>query len=92
MWMSLSFQKPHRSFNYVGIIRDSRGVFVEGFSCCRVGSMAPKLGEAMGVREALSWIKRRNLMQVAVETGSLMVVQTLRSHIYIHGILFWLCD
>ena len=39
-----------------------------------------ELGEALGVREALSWIKRRQWSNVVVETDSLLVVQALRAN------------
>ncbi|XP_062114673.1 uncharacterized protein LOC133825790 [Humulus lupulus] len=76
-----AFFSEAATHSFAGIVRDHTGAFVEAFSCCRMGAVAPELGEAMGVWEALSWIKRRKLVQVAVETDSLMVVQALRSRI-----------
>ena len=69
------------TFSVAGILRDSSGTFIDGFSCCHSGLVTPELGEAMGVREALSWIKTKNLSQVLIETDSLLVVQALRSNI-----------
>ena len=66
-------------YSFAGIVRDHEGNLVEAFSVCRVGSVSLELGEAMGVREALSWIKKRSWQQVEVETDSLLVVQVLMS-------------
>ncbi|XP_062076048.1 uncharacterized protein LOC133780194 [Humulus lupulus] len=68
-------------YSFAGIIRDHDGVLLEAFSVCRSGYVAPELGEALGVREALSWLKGRNWMQAVIETDSVLVVQALRSNI-----------
>ncbi|XP_062102834.1 uncharacterized protein LOC133812999 [Humulus lupulus] len=67
------------TYSFAGIVRDHEGAFVEAFSVCRAGVVSPELGEALGVREALSWIKKRSWQQVEIETDSLLVVQALRS-------------
>uniref|UniRef100_A0A803QBL9 RNase H type-1 domain-containing protein n=1 Tax=Cannabis sativa TaxID=3483 RepID=A0A803QBL9_CANSA len=43
------------------------------------GTVTPELAEAMGVREALSWLKRKGWHRVTIETDCLIVVQALRS-------------
>uniref|UniRef100_A0A803NTG1 Reverse transcriptase n=1 Tax=Cannabis sativa TaxID=3483 RepID=A0A803NTG1_CANSA len=52
---------------------------VEAISCCWPGLDAPEMAEVMGVREALSWIKKKLWQSVIVETDSLIVVQAIRS-------------
>ncbi|XP_062107623.1 uncharacterized protein LOC133818639 [Humulus lupulus] len=69
------------SFSFVGVARDHLGAFVEVFSVCRLGLVSPELAEVMGIREALSWIKRKNWRNIVVETDSLLVVQALRSNL-----------
>ncbi|XP_062104835.1 uncharacterized protein LOC133816262 [Humulus lupulus] len=71
--------KEASTFSFAGVARNHEGVLMEAFSVCRMGSVSPELGEAMGVREALSWIKRKNWVQVLLETDSILVVQALRS-------------
>ncbi|XP_062100181.1 uncharacterized protein LOC133806062 [Humulus lupulus] len=66
------------TYSFACIVRDHEGAFVEAFSVCRAGVVSPGLGEALGVREALSWIKKRSWQQVEIETDSLLVVQALR--------------
>ncbi|KAK9088929.1 hypothetical protein Scep_028011 [Stephania cephalantha] len=47
---------------------------------CFVGVFGPKEAEAIGVREALSWLKEGNMLQVTVETDAQVVVQALSSN------------
>lgn len=69
-----------QTYAYAGIVRDHNGGLIEAFSVCRNGVINPELGEALGVPEALSWIKRRQWSNVVVETDSLLVVQALRTN------------
>lgn len=41
------------------LARDHTGRVVDAFSKCKVGLLAPELAEAMGFREAFSWIKSK---------------------------------
>lgn len=50
----------------------------EARSKCSLGNISPDSAEAMGVREALSWIKDNQLNNVLVETDCLLV-QAIRS-------------
>lgn len=47
-------------FSFVCLARDHNGQFVEAISSCRDGILSPELAEAVGVREAIGWIKRHN--------------------------------
>uniref|UniRef100_A0A803NFE6 Reverse transcriptase domain-containing protein n=1 Tax=Cannabis sativa TaxID=3483 RepID=A0A803NFE6_CANSA len=74
------FESNH-SFGFGMVLRDSRGVLVHGRTVLKQGDVNPALAEAMGVREALSWIKTLPLHQCVLETDSLVVVQAIRSSI-----------
>uniref|UniRef100_A0A803NUV7 RNase H type-1 domain-containing protein n=1 Tax=Cannabis sativa TaxID=3483 RepID=A0A803NUV7_CANSA len=52
---------------------------LEAISSCRTDVVTPELAEAMGVREALSWLKKKGWNRVTIESDSLTVVQALRS-------------
>ncbi|XP_060964189.1 uncharacterized protein LOC133033466 [Cannabis sativa] len=67
------------TYSFVCVARDANGHFVEAITRCRAGIVTPELAEAMGVREALSWIKQRDWQEAVVETDCLSVVQAIRS-------------
>ncbi|KAM6546971.1 hypothetical protein CsatB_027707 [Cannabis sativa] len=74
------FSNPHQ----VGIdlvARDSRGFLIEGCTKTFLGNFPVATAEAMGIREALSWIKTRQWMNVDIESDCLTVIQALRSPI-----------
>lgn len=51
-------------------------------ACIRGGAVfSPKEAEAMAVREALSWLKNRDISQVQVETDSLQIIQSLKLNV-----------
>ncbi|XP_030477950.1 uncharacterized protein LOC115694989 [Cannabis sativa] len=66
-------------YSFACIARDASGHALEAISCCKQGTVTPELAEAMGVREALSWLKRKGWHRVTIETDCLIVVQALRS-------------
>ncbi|KAM6544465.1 hypothetical protein CsatB_008912 [Cannabis sativa] len=70
-------------FGAAGVARDYQGRFVEGFTVLWVGQVDSALAELIGVKEALSWIKRKQWGPVEVETDSLVVVQTIQSTVTI---------
>lgn len=63
------------------VVRDTRGQFLEAISSCKLGMVSPEMAEILGVREALSWIKRKSWQRVIVETDSLVVTQSIRSSV-----------
>lgn len=67
------------TFSVAGIAKDSDGVLIEAFSKCQIGQLAPELAEAIGIKEAIIWIKRKRWKSILLETDSLLVVQALRS-------------
>lgn len=66
-------------FSFSILARDHEGSMLEAKACCKQGSVSPEFAKAIGVREALSWIKSKNWSQVIVETDCLVVVQAIRS-------------
>lgn len=51
----------------------------KGISSCRLGRCSSVVVEAIGVREALSWLKHRNLGKVIVESDCPEVVRAIRN-------------
>ncbi|XP_062114633.1 uncharacterized protein LOC133825746 [Humulus lupulus] len=78
-------------FSFAGVARDEDGKVVEAISSCRSGVVSPEIAEAIGIREVLSWVKRKKWPNVMIETDSLLCVQALRSSIvmesYFGGII-----
>lgn len=60
------------------IIRDHAGVFIRGKTMRFAGKVAVAEAEAVGVLEAVSWIKEFPSQPVVIETDSLLTVDALR--------------
>ncbi|KAL8108560.1 hypothetical protein AgCh_024870 [Apium graveolens] len=71
--------KESDSYSYVFVVRDHDGSLVEAKARCRRGSISPDLAEALGIREALSWLKNTNYANAVVESDCLQVVQAIQS-------------
>lgn len=69
------------NYSFGCVARNGSGDLVEAISVCRAGSLDPETVEALGVREALSWIKQKLWKKVIIETDCLAVVQSVRSSI-----------
>ncbi|XP_074326920.1 uncharacterized protein LOC141664864 [Apium graveolens] len=65
-------------YTYVFAARNCKGELLEACSSCKEGRMTLVCAEAMGIREALSWIKARQMQRVIVETDCLEAVQAIR--------------
>ncbi|XP_063936253.1 uncharacterized protein LOC135147271 [Daucus carota subsp. sativus] len=65
-------------YAYAIVARDHEGKLVEAMSSCRQGRVDPELAEAIGIREALSWIKAKAWPSVILETDCLTVTQAIR--------------
>ncbi|XP_074322870.1 uncharacterized protein LOC141659842 [Apium graveolens] len=72
------FENPSK-YNHTFVIRDHEGKLIKARSRCCQGSVTPVLAKAMGVREALSWVKTKKQHNVEVETDCLELVQWIRS-------------
>uniref|UniRef100_A0A803NRL8 RNase H type-1 domain-containing protein n=1 Tax=Cannabis sativa TaxID=3483 RepID=A0A803NRL8_CANSA len=71
--------EDERGFGIGAVARDDKGLLIEGVCKDFQGKVEPLLAEAIGVKEALSWIKLRDWQQVLVEADCMGVVQALRS-------------
>ena len=69
---------PSNCYSFAFAARNHKGELVEARSSFKEGSISPECVEVMGIREALSWIKAKQLNEVIVETGCLAAVQAIR--------------
>uniref|UniRef100_A0A803PEZ1 RNase H type-1 domain-containing protein n=1 Tax=Cannabis sativa TaxID=3483 RepID=A0A803PEZ1_CANSA len=75
-----------QSYGVGGIARGSDGRLIEAFCLHKDGCVQPSLVEAIGVKEALSWIKEKGWQRIILETDSLVVVQALESNVEMQSI------
>uniref|UniRef100_A0A803PF85 RNase H type-1 domain-containing protein n=1 Tax=Cannabis sativa TaxID=3483 RepID=A0A803PF85_CANSA len=68
-----------QGFGIGAVARDDKDLLIEGVCKHFQGKVEPLLAQALGVKEALSWIKLRDWQQVLVETDCMGVVQALKS-------------
>lgn len=66
-------------FSHAQIVSDHNGHLIEAKSKCIQGTATPELAEAIGIREALSWVKEKQENNATVETYCLMIVQWIRN-------------
>uniref|UniRef100_A0A803PI32 Reverse transcriptase domain-containing protein n=1 Tax=Cannabis sativa TaxID=3483 RepID=A0A803PI32_CANSA len=74
--------ESQQKFGYGFIACDSQGKLLEAFSESRWGSVLPEIAEAIGIKEALSWIKTKAWEKVVVESDALVVVQAINSSVH----------
>lgn len=65
-------------YSFAFIVRNHEGALVEAQSRCCPGNAKPEIAEALGIREALSWLKEHDHSDVDVETDCLVPVQAIR--------------
>lgn len=53
-------------YSYSMIVRDHQGEMMEARSSCKPGDMDPFMAEAISIREALGWVKKKECMNVAI--------------------------
>ena len=66
-------------YSFAFVARNHAGDLIEARSSCKQGSMTPESAEAMGIREALSWIKEQHMCDVTIESDCLVAIQAIRS-------------
>uniref|UniRef100_A0A803R3Z0 RNase H type-1 domain-containing protein n=1 Tax=Cannabis sativa TaxID=3483 RepID=A0A803R3Z0_CANSA len=77
------------------VIRDFHGKLIEARSSLHPGACQPAVVEALSVKEALSWLKMRNLSNVLIETDCIAVVQAINSSValpYVFGLFVQECQ
>lgn len=68
-------------YGYGAVARDHNGTFLEAKAAGFVGSITAEMAEALGFKEALSWVKTKQWREVILETDCIRVVQAMRSPI-----------
>lgn len=66
-------------YSYAQIVRDHNGDLVEAMSRCLQGTVSPELAEALRIKEAISWVEKKQQTNVVIETDCLVLVQWIRS-------------
>ncbi|KAL8133670.1 hypothetical protein AgCh_008927 [Apium graveolens] len=66
------------SYSFAMVARDHSGSMLGALSSCRQGSINPELAEAIGIREALSWVKSKDWPTVIIESDCLGAIQAIR--------------
>ncbi|XP_060961018.1 uncharacterized protein LOC133031516 [Cannabis sativa] len=72
------FQNQNK-FGFGCVARDTNGLLLEAISESRLGVVKPVIAETIGIKEALSWIERKQWSNVVIETDALVVVQAINS-------------
>ncbi|KAL6503124.1 hypothetical protein OROHE_023753 [Orobanche hederae] len=65
-------------YSYAIVIRDHNGALLEAVSSCKQATVTPELAEAVGIKEALSWVKNQGKENVDIESDCLQVIQAIR--------------
>ncbi|KAM6542808.1 hypothetical protein CsatB_007255 [Cannabis sativa] len=65
-------------YGYGMVARNDTGSLIVAQAHCFNGAFAPEVVEVMGIKEALSWIKRRGWQHVELESDSLVSIQAIR--------------
>ncbi|KAH1113482.1 hypothetical protein J1N35_006860 [Gossypium stocksii] len=60
-----------------GLVRDPDGHWLQGLSSFTMCVLEPRLAKAFAVREALSWLRRKEVDSVIVESDSLLVINAI---------------
>ncbi|KAM6554947.1 hypothetical protein CsatB_015709 [Cannabis sativa] len=88
------FEAENR-FGVEMVIQNQNAQLVEAVSISKVGVVTPEIAEVIGVKEALSWIKKHSLSDGEIETDSFLVVQAINGEIHMpsqFGLLIVLRD
>uniref|UniRef100_A0A803QSA0 RNase H type-1 domain-containing protein n=1 Tax=Cannabis sativa TaxID=3483 RepID=A0A803QSA0_CANSA len=67
------------SYGFGIVARDSSGTLVGPVAVCKNGAFAAEVVEAIGVKEALSWLKDKSWDKVEMETDNMLTVQAIRA-------------
>ena len=70
---------PQKKIGVGCIVRDAEGIMLSGFSKPITGNYTTKEAKALGVREALSWLKTKHWSFFILEMDSLQVFHDLLS-------------
>ncbi|XP_016676167.1 uncharacterized protein [Gossypium hirsutum] len=73
---SASFSAQQQT-EFANVLRDARGSFIKAFSGSCPALLYPRLAEAFTVREALSWLKSEDYLQVILEGDCMQIFSAL---------------
>ncbi|XP_074377050.1 uncharacterized protein LOC141718568 [Apium graveolens] len=65
-------------YSFAMVARDHKGDMLEARTCCKQGTVTPEMAEAIGVKEALSWVKNKGWTNVVMESDCLLLIQAIR--------------
>ncbi|XP_060959222.1 uncharacterized protein LOC133030484 [Cannabis sativa] len=68
------------------VARNHDGVLIEARTVLSHGAVDPPLAEAIGLKEALSWIKDMQWQNVSLESDCLVAIQAIRSSLKMHSL------
>lgn len=74
-----AMDKDSKATGFGFVLRDSNGDFVHAMEMNWKGLYQPRLAEAIGIREALNWIKSLGVCNVQVESDASTVIDSIRS-------------
>ncbi|XP_060964982.1 uncharacterized protein LOC133033953 [Cannabis sativa] len=74
--------EAHQKFSFGCVARDHHGKLIEAISESRWGCVSAEIAEVIGIKEALSWIKRKGWGRVVIESDALVVVQAINSSVH----------
>uniref|UniRef100_A0A803QFK7 RNase H type-1 domain-containing protein n=1 Tax=Cannabis sativa TaxID=3483 RepID=A0A803QFK7_CANSA len=74
------FAEEHK-YGFGCVACGANGRLIEAISSSQLGIVGPEIAEVIGVKETLSWIKRKGWMEVEIETDALVVVQAVMGSI-----------
>ncbi|XP_060972201.1 uncharacterized protein LOC133038159 [Cannabis sativa] len=66
-------------YSYSCVARSHLGILLEAKAKCVRGVVSPEVAEAIGIHEALSWIKDKQWSRVVIESDCLVAIQSIRS-------------
>uniref|UniRef100_A0A803PQX4 RNase H type-1 domain-containing protein n=1 Tax=Cannabis sativa TaxID=3483 RepID=A0A803PQX4_CANSA len=66
-------------FGYGLVARNSSGYVIEAVQIRKIGTWSPLLVEAMGLKEALSWIKRKDWHHAIIESDCLTLINDIKN-------------
>ncbi|XP_062093342.1 uncharacterized protein LOC133799338 [Humulus lupulus] len=79
--VDVSVHATENRFGFGCVARDSNGLFLEALCGRRRGKVSAVLGEALSIKEALSWIQRKDWANVIVESDCLVVVHAIQHQV-----------
>uniref|UniRef100_A0A803R262 RNase H type-1 domain-containing protein n=1 Tax=Cannabis sativa TaxID=3483 RepID=A0A803R262_CANSA len=87
-----AFFEDESRFGFGMVARDHMGRFLD--ACCQlfIGQQNVAAAEALGVKEALSWVKGKQWDHAVIETDSKLTVQAVRSSINMRSVFGLLVD